>query len=248
MVMKSSEPPEQLLDKVVEQMRNVSIPRMPEVCLPAVSKAKVREDAAEPVGKKGFGRNVIGSYVARTLVGAIAAAVLIAAFFFPWSASGHSAFAQVQEAIRKSKSVVFRIQSFSDGKLTDSRTVSYLPAGLARAESKDRVHIFNSQKQELLTIDHTARTSTIQPVYDVESVKKMLAGVFGQLANVDHLDDVEVSDANRDGKQVRLLRTTWDGAKASVLIDSETNLPVFVEVVRRTGTNGETIRERLDNF
>lgn len=233
--------PDETLDRVCLGLREQRIPDFPDpnIVWPR-AKADVRHStpAFPTTTRRGFQVAAI----------AVMFAILVGGVLFPWGSPGNQAFAQVQDAVRKLKSVTFRLESFSNNAKTASHNVSFVSPDFVRAEGADAVHVMNNKASKIMDLMHSQRKAEIHPIYDLASVSRRVLGAFGQLLDLEAQAETEVAEKDIDGKKVLEFSTSFDGADAKVVVDAETHLPIRISVDRGKDANLNSVIEVIDQF
>ena len=232
--------PDEVLDRVCIGLRQQSIPEFPNPDIvwqiPNAKPSTIRPPAR--LASRRF------------QVAAIAAVFLaiLGTLLFPWNSAGSRVFAQVQEAIADVKSVTFRIETFTQNTKSASYKVSHVSPDDIRAEGADDAHVVNGKESRVMDVWYPLSKAEIRPIYDRAAFAQRVLGAYAQLFELKGSVGTEVVEKVIDGRNVQLFSMTFDGGMANVVVDSQSHLPVRIEVDRGKDQEGRAIREVIDQF
>lgn len=228
-----------LLDNVVEELRHTAVAPFPN---PPVAFDEPTQTVPSLLHSKRWDRSFSRRAIA--VVATISVAMIL--LFTQWHTA--TAMAQVQAAIRNAKAISFDMRTLIDGKVFDRRRVLFSPSQGVRAEGSESLHVFNAKSNELLEVNHTDRSALISPVYDSDALHRSVAGAIGRLSSLEPIEQTQVKQLVRDGKQVSEIWSVWDGAAVVVTIDASSNLPISLVIDRGKDSEGRPVREEIDNL
>ncbi|MEM9644821.1 MAG: hypothetical protein AAF989_07495 [Planctomycetota bacterium] len=183
-----------------------------------------------------------------TTLAVVVASLVFAAVFIPWGNSASRAFAQVQQAVREASSIALSMQTFEGEELIDTRRVWYRPDGMMRAEGAFDLHVVNAKSGEMLSVDHARKAAKIQPVYDMDSMRKVVGGAMNALGDMRPIEGTGIREERLGGRVVQEFKAVWDGSVVTVLADAGSRLPIRLEVDRGEGPEGRQRREVIESI
>lgn len=226
---------ESLLDKVVEELRQATVPPLPDV---SIDFCEAPQNTTQILNANR------SRFLSRRSV-TIAASLLVAMtlLFTQWESP--TAIAQVQAAVQSAKAIRFKMQTLVNGEVVEGWRILMVDNQGVRAESAERLHIFDFKSQEMLEVNHTEQSALIGPVYDSDALKRDLAGGIGRLSSLEPIEQTRVRQTVREGKQVTEIWSVWDGAVAKTTMDAKSGLPLHIEIDRGRDSEGRSIREEI---
>jgi hypothetical protein len=180
-----------------------------------------------------------GSWLTASVVAAV---VIVCSFFVSGLPSGNSAFAQVQEAASKIRSVRFRTMEY-DGDRDPKVTSIVIVSGVGdRSDSSDGVEIISDYRSgKRLSLDHRSKSAVLVQTFDSPPSLDQLWGRILELPseNVKKLESITL-----DGKKVDRFVVQENGTLI-VSVDPSTNLPMCMEMEVGSGGNGNKLHRHV---
>jgi outer membrane lipoprotein-sorting protein len=164
----------------------------------------------------------------------VAAVVLVCGFFALGLPDGNSAFAQVQEAASKIRSLRFRMMEYQGDRDPKVTSVVMVSGVGERSESSDGTEVVSDYKSgKRLSLDHRSKSAVLAQSFESPASLDQLWGRFLALPS----DKVKKLESGMmDGKSVNRFEVQENG-KLIVSVDPATNLPVRMEMEVASGLN-----------
>ncbi len=235
---------EELLDRIVVALREVSIPKPPEVA------GAARPSRADQSRSRGNREPVWRRSKKRIMAAAALVMLLMALATVPSLMPGTSrntAFAEVQDAVSSFKSVRYRILDFHEDR------DPFVTSAVVAREVGSRIEgpgaleqITNLKAERMLGIDHRTRTAKFYQLY-LEGGEPPADGFIDRI-RILAADAKAVSTQRLEGKKV-LQFTFMNLGEYVVLVDPETKLPLRMELRAERGKGGgRPFREVITDF
>jgi outer membrane lipoprotein-sorting protein len=235
---------DQVLDQVIEHLRNQDVPPYP--------KSSAESAGLPSRSRAGFSK---GSRGMRRLI-PLAAAVLALAFgsgiFFlgsPRWRGGGSAFAEVQKAIGSSSSVKFQVFRFVGDDDPTVTTVILQEPGRFRTELPGgEVIVEDFEGKERMKVSHRDRTALIEPLYPSIADAKDRADSLRKLRDLPGQRARKLGERVVAGRKLIDFSVLLDGEESKVTVDESTKLPIRMEVTHANRIQGKSVREVITDF
>jgi outer membrane lipoprotein-sorting protein len=168
-------------------------------------------------------------------VSVVAVVVLVCGFLMSGLTNSNSAFAQVQEAAAKIRSVRFRTLEYDGDRDPKVTSIVILSGVGGRSDSSDGVEVVSDYKSgKRLSLDHRSKTAEVVQTFDSTPSLEQLWARFLELPS----DKVKKLEAGTiDGKKVNRFEVQENGTLI-VSVDPSTNLPARMEMEVDSGSNG----------
>ncbi|MCA9127310.1 MAG: hypothetical protein KDB22_09490 [Planctomycetales bacterium] len=248
MIAKHENEQRDVVDIAIDLLKQQKLPEFtdPPIEWPSPNVASSTSDStAEPGQRKVAGRS-LHRYVAKLAVAASMLAI-VGAVASSWIGSANRALAQMQAALSSAKTVVFKLDTFSDDELLQQSRFSYREPYFVRVDQGLELHVLNGDSLELMTVDHGDKSTRVEPIYNLDALRRIVFGVYDMLIEMQPVAGTGTRHTVVDGRPFLEIRAAFDGDVATVLIDRETNLPWRIDVDRGV-IAGERRREILSSF
>jgi hypothetical protein len=238
---------DRLLDQITTTLREEPIPGFSDPLAAAADGTTQSPLGPSPPLAPSRSRRTLRRWLmvaAATAVGLI----LVVSSYGP-NGESRAAFALVQEAVAKTKSLSCRCLDFHGDRDPYVTTETQLVGVGARSEgSNGCVWIKNLKARRSLWIDNKARTVRIDELYPEPSDGRVGNSTLERLRNLPASGAKELGTAVYDGKKVLKFAWSSDGDFV-VFVDPKTHLPIRMELKIDKGLpKGETFREVVTDY
>lgn len=179
----------------------------------------------------------------------LAAAIAIVLAFGALFVSGGNAFAQVQAAVARIRSVQFRVLDFhGDQEPFVSSTLIVTGLG-ARGEGPNGIeHVTNLRDQKSMMIDHKTKTVTISQLYTSDDSPALLETFFTIITELPANQVKKLEPVAIDGKLMNRYEFQDHGTFV-ITVDPDSHLPTRMEMNLVNGLpQGQRFREVITDF
>jgi hypothetical protein len=241
--------PDQVLDGILERLRQQHVPPMPDSLITPVIKPARREQSSR------FPQELRISTMQRrvTISAALLAfsAVVLVLAFGPFARGRLFAFSDVQKAIATTKSMTYDCLLYDGNDDPVVHKVMCLGGDRVRREkSGGVVQIVNRKDGVMMTISHVNRTAVITSMYPQSpELSKMSADWFARFRTLPEKASRRIGEREAGGRKVVDFLVKLDEQDFTVTVDSQTKLPVRMEfATERLAATGRSFRVLLSGF
>lgn len=231
-----------LVDQILLQIREQEVPAYPrELMVWRISAISKGRDGGQKV-RRTFSRWRPWQWLT---AGALAAGIVVGTFWLLTAIENNRAlaFADVQQAVRETQTMRYRILHFSNDPnyLQQYNVKAGEPAVSQLVYSGDRIRseqplgmvsIVDFEKGVTMAIWHRWQRAVISPIYGTETQKRSL-DFRTKLRNLPELWAKKLPDREMNGRTVSEFVLRIDDQDFTVTVDPKTKLPIRMEVVRQ---------------
>lgn len=243
MIDKNSLDSDQMLDRIVTALRDVPVPDFvdPYSDESNISVAILQTHQSPTNGFRRTRRRSRLTLIASAMM--CVAALMFFIFTTSPNVSTNVAFAQVQDAVAKTKSLSCRFLDYHGDKDPLVTTSLSVPGVGGRVEGPDGTFsITNLKTRQSLYVDHRKRTARIDQLYPADD-EKNVDSFMEKIRNLPASGAKQLEPTTFNGKKVLQFVFKMDG-DFIVFVDPETKLPLRMELTIEKGVpGGKTFRE-----
>jgi hypothetical protein len=243
-----SSDPDQLLEQVIEHLRQQEVPPYP-------GSKVVSESRSPQFDGRSWARVKERIRFMNRPIPVAAAALAIAVgtgilfLTAPSRLGGSVAFAEVQNAIGSSGSVKCHLLRFTGNDDPTVTTIMWLGPDRLRVELPGGdVDVEDLRGQERMKVSHRDRTVVIEPLYVSTDYSTARADFLQKLRNLPMQATRKLGERMLDGRTVIDFSVKMDGGESKVTVDATTKLPIRIEVSYPPRPGGKPIREVTNDF
>jgi hypothetical protein len=241
--------PDRLLDQIVLALREEPIPEFTDTCVDIVSAKSGQNDESAvrpPLSNVEPQTSPRWLFVSAAISG-IAALIFVMLSHGPSGGPG-AAFAEVQQAVARSKSMSCRTLDFHGDKDPSVSAGVSVPGVGSRSDGPNGwVSITNLKARRSMWIDHRSRKAGIRQLYLVDGEKDTSTGIFEKLRNLPASGAKLLGTTDFNGKKV--LEFAFESlGEFVVFVDPKTSLPLRMELKIEKGEGGKPFREVTTDF